>query len=193
MMEKEGEMHSEPSIIEGVIGGAYKFSGKNAVKVCELKGINKSTELTFSAWLYFEEHTSSPVPVPAIIGIADNNSFGITTKGLYVKINDKVKEYSFNIKNREWTHVAFVIKEGKLIAYVNGNKRSVGDSFSMPAFDLYLGGNIQTNEYVECAIDEVCIYNDYLKEPQIKKLYNKDKYPGKMLFYSSCDILPKQK
>jgi len=182
-MDKE---KNEPSIIEGMIGGAYKFSGTSALKVGELKGINKSNELTFSAWINFEENSL----IPAIIGIADNHSFGITAEGLYVKVNDEVKKYSFNIKHKKWTHIAFIIKEGKLIAYVNGIKLAVGDAFSMPAYDLYLGGNIQTNEYVKCSIDEVFIYNDYLKDHQIKKLHNKEKVLGKILFYCSCDILP---
>lgn len=181
------KLNNTPLIVDGVIGKAYKFTGIDIIKAGSLKAFNKSTELTFSVWLIFENNTNCSTP--ALTAFAENNSFCITAKGMTVNNNGEIKEYPFTLNSGEWTHFAFIIKEGKLISYINGKKVVVGDSFSMPSFDLYLGGNNITNEYTCCTIDEICMYGEYLKEMQIRKLANREKVPGKMLYYNSCDSI----
>ena len=146
----------------GKLGKCYQFA--NSIYITNLSNLT-TADLTISFWC----KTTSTASWQLIVGI-DNSSLS-QIHGIYVADSGRLKfEYnpSINIYTNPttWHHVAFVIKSGKSIGYLDGSKISEStESVTTSAI-----GRLRLGMNTAIYMNDFRVYNECLSTKEIKEI-----------------------
>jgi hypothetical protein len=199
----DGMLVGNPEWVKGKYGNALKFNGEensNYVEVPDDPTLNPATEITCSAWIYFDTFFGSGGIISKYIGSGSQRSYTIHTHhdnalalgadissdGVYsagvtaVSVGTEAE----TLKEGEWQHIAMTFKAGEFVRlYINGEMMGeedatvVGSLFDndvplLVGTDFQIGGQHRAGQPREFTgiIDEVSIYNRVLSEDEIRSL-----------------------
>ena len=146
----------------GKLGKCYQFA--NSIYITNLSNLT-TADLTISFWC----KTTSTASWQLIVGI-DNSSLS-QIHGIYVADSGRLKfEYnpSINIYTNPttWHHVAFVIKSGKSIGYLDGSKISE----STESVTTSVIGRLRLGMNTAIYMNDFRVYNECLSTKEIKEI-----------------------
>ena len=146
----------------GKLGKCYQFA--NSIYITNLSNLT-TADLTICFWC----KTTSTASWQLIVGI-DNSSLS-QIHGIYVADSGRLKfEYnpSINIYTNPttWHHVAFVIKSGKSIGYLDGSKISE----STESVTTSVIGRLRLGMNTAIYMNDFRVYNECLSTKEIKEI-----------------------
>ncbi|WP_299090518.1 family 43 glycosylhydrolase [uncultured Metabacillus sp.] len=164
---------------DGILGEAALFNGESGIKLPN--GLIKSHTYSVSLWLNPEELTQFTT---TFFGARDmNNWVSLVPKGPgagNTMVWSGTKWYDADtgvaIQPNQWTHLAFVVDNGNINVYMNGEETFSGtgfpDVFTSASSVFGLGVNYWDTPY-KGLMDDLKIYdNTVLSEEEIKNEYN---------------------
>ncbi|WP_084822061.1 family 43 glycosylhydrolase [Bacillus sp. SA1-12] len=172
------------SYSDGILGEAALFNGESGIKLPN--SLIKSHTYSVSLWLNPEELAQFTT---TFFGARDmNNWVSLVPKGPgagNTMVWSGTRWYDANtgmsIQPNQWTHLAFVVDNGNIHVYINGEEKFSGtsfpDVFTSAGSVFSLGVNYWDVPY-KGLMDDLKIYdNTVLPEIEVKNEYNKGIHP----------------
>jgi hypothetical protein len=193
---------TEPQWVKGIRGNALQFdAAKNTVvTIPDSKGLFTLTKFTIACWVKTAKTNSNWMGLVGKWDLANTGvrNFGLwlhnpnCTAGLqcYGTPNIDIWPGAPNLADDKWHHVAGTFDGTKAILYVDGVKTTEagGAKLSTTADPVRIGRAPWAGHYTTAAIDEVAIYNDAIKDVDIKTLMDKGVKPMAVEFFGKLPI-----
>jgi hypothetical protein len=181
--EYNATIEGKPEIVEGKVGEALSFNGKEDYVV--MGPVTEGQDLTYALWIKVEQ-----LPAGAQVVIWDDDSNGGGDSWIQLMADGTLQTQRggdgfgvFNsqtpIEPGEWTHITFVCDEenSKKIIYLNGKLDAEGDGLIATRTNVsnvvvalgHDGNRPIIPQYFEGAVDEVAIYLRALSEDEVRK------------------------
>lgn len=183
--EHDGIIAGEPQVVNGKVKDALSLndgrSGDNIV-IADEPDLHTTQELTICLWINFRG-TSAPNNWPCIMrkGHSDgaNYFFGLwdTTSQVYMTFTPpwQDKQSGLNVKQDDWSYVALRVNgaDAKVSFYIDGKTSEKALGFNeLPDTnsDIMIGGGVAADPAdVNATIDELCLYDRFLSDAEIKQ------------------------
>ncbi|HIE26461.1 TPA: LamG domain-containing protein [Candidatus Poribacteria bacterium] len=181
--EHNATIEGKPEIVEGKVGEALSFNGKEDYVV--MGPVTEGQDLTYALWIKVEK-----LPAGSQVVIWDDDSNGGGDSWIQLMPDGTLQTQRggdgfgvFNSKTPiepgEWTHITFVSdeKNSKKIIYLNGKPDAEADGLITSRTNVshvvvalgHDGNRPIIPQYFEGAVDDVAIYLRALSEQEVKK------------------------
>lgn len=181
----DGAIAGEPEIVQGKVKEALSLNDGRAgdhVDVPDAPELHTTEELTICLWINFRG-TQAPHNWPCIIrkghSAGANYFFGLwdLTSQIYMTFTPpwQDRQSGFNVKQNDWSYVALRVKGSDSIVgfYVDGqtSEKPLGyDVLPDTDADIMIGGGVPADAAdLNATIDELCIYNRFLSDDEIRQ------------------------
>ncbi|WP_071784190.1 LamG-like jellyroll fold domain-containing protein [Paenibacillus antibioticophila] len=160
---------------KGVTGNAAVFDGESGIRLPD--GLISGNEYSVSLWVYPKEHNQF-----------STTFFGAQSKSSWISlVPDSWDNHTMlwsgeawydgstgsRIRTKDWHHLAFIVNEGSVKVFVNGEQKYTGkgfpDIFKDQSGIFSLGVNWWDRPF-EGKMDELRIYNTSLTDALVKRL-----------------------
>ncbi len=144
----DGKLIGSPKWVDGKIGKALEFSGKenkNYVEIADNPSLNPQNEITCSAWIYYDNFVGSGGIISKYIGAGNQRSYTIHMHhdNINALASDISADGTYNagvtavsaltdkdtLKPNTWQHIAMTFKASKFIRlYIDGVMKGETDA-----------------------------------------------------------------
>lgn len=181
-----GENCSPPKWVEGKVGYAIEFDGKDDYAVIHHSQNLIPDELTIALWVNLNVHKTGNIQVLARKrgpgkGLGKGWSIRDRGDGAYQILFYNNETYTAMLRtttsSNEWVHLTVTYKGSVAKLYKNGKVAAVDKDTALVHSNrnLYLGSHTGKGWFLNGILDEVQVYNSALTESEISTLYNHGK------------------
>ncbi|MEM4347755.1 MAG: LamG-like jellyroll fold domain-containing protein, partial [Candidatus Altiarchaeota archaeon] len=180
IFRNDGTIYGGSSWVEGILGKALYFDGKDDYIVVEEDGsLNEFNEITLGVWIYRKSQGAN-----WIFGRNFEHDISLENEKIKVSMKDlSIENWSIEllVPLNEWTHIAVTYNRTSIKIYKNSELVAEKKAFGKISTKepLYIG------KYFNGKLDEILIFSRALTEQEIKKYF----YQGyRNLLYKDFNI-----